>query len=201
MSLAQVKDTPTKRLFDRKFEFWIPRKFMVTAYEDQVCGVYASGVPGIDEMQLNEEVPARLSIADAAEMAARGAKIRIGNPDVNAMVIFKMMLEHSEYVKENLQDVNVRAPDLEATQKLEHFMRLIWEVARRRIKDPTEFSGFNKRMGELMNRRRLGAGRRRGHDAEAAAQREEQLRAVRRSDFEGTEMERLIVRRTQGRRN
>lgn len=200
MSLAHVKDTPTKRLFERKFEFWIPRKYMVTDYEDQVAGVYASGVPEIDAMQMNEEVPARMNIPSAAELAARGAKMRVGNPDVNAMVIFKMLLEHAEYVKENLQDVNVRAPDLEATQKLEQFTRMMWEVARRRIKDPKEFSQFNHRMAELMTRRRLGLGRRRGEEKEAEAQRQEQLRAIRRSDFEGTEMERLIVRRNQSRR-
>lgn len=199
MSLVNVKDTPTKRLFERKFEFWIPRKFMLDDFDDRVSGVYQSGVPEIDQMMLNEEVPARLSIPDAAEFYSRGATLRIGDPDKNALVIFNMLLDNAEYVKTMLsEDDNIRPPSLESTQKLEAFMIKVWEVARRRLKDPMAFSGFNNRYGKLMmSRSKLGGlGRSRARSGPTA---EEQLRAVRRSDFQGTKVEEIIIRRQHNR--
>ncbi|EBU6828388.1 hypothetical protein DKS90_25500, partial [Salmonella enterica subsp. enterica serovar Muenchen] len=160
MSLQHVKDTPTKRLFERKFEFWIPRKFMVDNYTNEVSGVYSSGVAEIDDMTMNEEVPAQLTVPQAAEKHSRGVPMRIANPDVNAMKMFMLLLEHTEYVKYNLEnDPNARVPSLEASRILEEFMGGLWNVARGRIKDPTEMSGLSSRLREIGQRRRIGINR------------------------------------------
>ncbi len=179
MSLQHVKDTPTKRLFERKFEFWIPRKFMVDNYTNEVSGVYSSGVAEIDDMAMNEEVPAQLTVPQAAEKHSRGVPMRIANPDVNAMKMFMLLLEHTEYVKYNLEnDPNARVPSLEASRILEEFMGGLWNVARGRIKDPTEMSGLSSRLREIGQRRKIGINRARRGGLNAGPTVEEQLQAV-----------------------
>lgn len=194
MSLQHVKDTPTKRLFERKFEFWIPRKFMVDNYTNEVSGVYSSGVAEIDDMAMNEEVPAQLTVPQAAEKHSRGVPMRIANPDVNAMKMFMLLLEHTEYVKYNLEnDPNARVPSLEASRILEEFMGGLWNVARGRIKDPTEMSGLSSRLREIGQRRRIGINRARRGGLNAGPTVEEQLQAVRHSEFRGTKIEEFII--------
>ncbi|EBX6516125.1 hypothetical protein O8H94_001178 [Escherichia coli O157] len=198
MSLQHVKDTPTKRLFERKFEFWIPRKFMVDNYTNEVSGVYSSGVAEIDDMTMNEEVPAQLTIPQAAEKHSRGVPMRIANPDVNAMKMFTLLLEHTEYVKYNLEnDPNARAPSLEASRILEEFMGGLWNVARGRIKDPTEMSGLTSRLREIGQRRKIGIHRARRGGLNAGPTVEEQLQAVRHSEFKGTKIEEFIIQQQQ----
>lgn len=198
MSLQHVKDTPTKRLFERKFEFWIPRKFMVDNYTNEVSGVYSSGVAEIDDMAMNEEVPAQLTVPQAAEKHSRGVPMRIANPDVNAMKMFMLLLEHTEYVKYNLEnDPNARVPSLEASRILEEFMSGLWNVARGRIKDPTEMSGLSSRLREIGQRRRIGINRARRGGLNAGPTVEEQLQAVRHSEFRGTKIEEFIIQQQQ----
>ncbi len=198
MSLKHVKDTPTKRLFERKFEFWIPRKFMVDNYTNEVSGVYSSGVAEIDDMAMNEEVPAQLTVPQAAEKHSRGVPMRIANPDVNAMKMFMLLLEHTEYVKYNLEnDPNARVPSLEASRILEEFMGGLWNVARGRIKDPTEMSGLSSRLREIGQRRRIGINRARRGGLNAGPTVEEQLQAVRHSEFRGTKIEEFIIQQQQ----
>ena len=198
MSLQHVKDTPTKRLFERKFEFWIPRKFMVDNYTNEVSGVYSSGVAEIDDMSMNEEVPAQLTVPQAAEKHSRGVPMRIANPDVNAMKMFMLLLEHTEYVKYNLEnDPNARVPSLEASRILEEFMGGLWNVARGRIKDPTEMSGLSSRLREIGQRRRIGINRARRGGLNAGPTVEEQLQAVRHSEFRGTKIEEFIIQQQQ----
>lgn len=198
MSLQHVKDTPTKRLFERKFEFWIPRKFMVDNYTNEVSGVYSSGVAEIDDMAMNEEVPAQLTVPQAAEKHSRGVPMRIANPDVNAMRMFMLLLEHTEYVKYNLEnDPNARVPSLEASRILEEFMGGLWNVARGRIKDPTEMSGLSSRLREIGQRRRIGINRARRGGLNAGPTVEEQLQAVRHSEFRGTKIEEFIIQQQQ----
>lgn len=198
MSLQHVKDTPTKRLFERKFEFWIPRKFMVDNYTNEVSGVYSSGVSEIDDMTMNEEVPAQLTVPQAAEKHSRGVPMRIANPDVNAMKMFMLLLEHTEYVKYNLEnDPNARVPSLEASRILEEFMGGLWNVARGRIKDPTEMSGLSSRLREIGQRRRIGINRARRGGLNAGPTVEEQLQAVRHSEFRGTKIEEFIIQQQQ----
>lgn len=198
MSLQHVKDTPTKRLFERKFEFWIPRKFMVDNYTNEVSGVYSSGVAEIDDMIMNEEVPAQLTVPQAAEKHSRGVPMRIANPDVNAMKMFMLLLEHTEYVKYNLEnDPNARVPSLEASRILEEFMGGLWNVARGRIKDPTEMSGLSSRLREIGQRRRIGINRARRGGLNAGPTVEEQLQAVRHSEFRGTKIEEFIIQQQQ----
>ncbi|EBX4835712.1 hypothetical protein DSA75_24000 [Salmonella enterica subsp. enterica serovar Typhimurium] len=198
MSLQHVKDTPTKRLFERKFEFWIPRKFMVDNYTNEVSGVYSSGVAEIDDMAMNEEVPAQLTVPQAAEKHSRGVPMRIANPDVNAMKMFMLLLEHTEYVKYNLEnDPNARVPSLEASRILEEFMGGLWNVARGRIKDPTEMSGLSSRLREIGQRRRIGINRARRGGLNAGPTVEEQLQAVRHSEFRGTKIEEFIIQQQQ----
>ncbi|MFS8299142.1 hypothetical protein ACMG5L_17165 [Escherichia coli] len=198
MSLQHVKDTPTKRLFERKFEFWIPRKFMVDNYTNEVSGVYSSGVAEIDDMTMNEEVPAQLTVPQAAEKHSRGVPMRIANPDVNAMKMFMLLLEHTEYVKYNLEnDPNARVPSLEASRILEEFMGGLWNVARGRIKDPTEMSGLSSRLREIGQRRRIGINRARRGGLNAGPTVEEQLQAVRHSEFRGTKIEEFIIQQQQ----
>lgn len=198
MSLQHVKDTPTKRLFERKFEFWIPRKFMVDNYTNEVSGVYSSGVAEIDDMAMNEEVPAQLTVPQAAEKHSRGVPMRIANPDVNAMKMFMLLLEHTEYVKYNLEnDPNARVPSLEASRILEEFMGGLWNVARGRIKDPTEMSGLSSRLREIGQRRKIGINRARRGGLNASPTVEEQLQAVRHSEFRGTKIEEFIIQQQQ----
>lgn len=198
MSLQHVKDTPTKRLFERKFEFWIPRKFMVDNYTNEVSGIYSSGVAEIDDMTMNEEVPAQLTVPQAAEKHSRGVPMRIANPDVNAMKMFMLLLEHTEYVKYNLEnDPNARVPSLEASRILEEFMGGLWNVARGRIKDPTEMSGLSSRLREIGQRRRIGINRARRGGLNAGPTVEEQLQAVRHSEFRGTKIEEFIIQQQQ----
>lgn len=198
MSLQHVKDTPTKRLFERKFEFWIPRKFMVDNYTNEVSGVYSSGVAEIDDMAMNEEVPAQLTVPQAAEKHSRGVPMRIANPDVNAMKMFMLLLEHTEYVKYNLEnDPNARVPSLEASRILEEFMGGLWNVARGRIKDPTEMSGLSSRLREIGQRRKIGIIRARRGGLNAGPTVEEQLQAVRHSEFRGTKIEEFIIQQQQ----
>lgn len=198
MSLQHVKDTPTKRLFERKFEFWIPRKFMVDNYTNEVSGVYSSGVAEIDDMAMNEEVPAQLTVPQAAEKHSRGVPMRIANPDVNAMKMFMLLLEHTEYVKYNLEnDPNARVPSLEASRILEEFMGGLWNVARGRIKDPTEMSGLSSRLREIGQRRKIGINRTRRGGLNAGPTVEEQLQAVRHSEFRGTKIEEFIIQQQQ----
>ncbi|EDD9854413.1 hypothetical protein BZQ24_07910 [Salmonella enterica subsp. enterica serovar Enteritidis] len=198
MSLQHVKDTPTKRLFERKFEFWIPRKFMVDNYTNEVSGVYSSGVAEIDDMVMNEEVPAQLTVPQAAEKHSRGVPMRIANPDVNAMKMFMLLLEHTEYVKYNLEnDPNARVPSLEASRILEEFMGGLWNVARGRIKDPTEMSGLSSRLREIGQRRKIGINRARRGGLNAGPTVEEQLQAVRHSEFRGTKIEEFIIQQQQ----
>ena len=198
MSLQHVKDTPTKRLFERKFEFWIPRKFMVDNYTNEVSGVYSSGVAEIDDMTMNEEVPAQLTVPQAAEKHSRGVPMRIANPDVNAMKMFILLLEHTEYVKYNLEnDPNARVPSLEASRILEEFMGGLWNVARGRIKDPTEMSGLSSRLREIGQRRKIGINRARRGGLNAGPTVEEQLQAVRHSEFRGTKIEEFIIQQQQ----
>ena len=198
MSLQHVKDTPTKRLFERKFEFWIPRKFMVDNYTNEVSGIYSSGVSEIDDMTMNEEVPAQLTVPQAAEKHSRGVPMRIANPDVNAMKMFMLLLEHTEYVKYNLEnDPNARVPSLEASRILEEFMGGLWNVARGRIKDPTERSGLSSRLREIGQRRRIGINRARRGGLNAGPTVEEQLQAVRHSEFRGTKIEEFIIQQQQ----
>lgn len=198
MSLQHVKDTPTKRLFERKFEFWIPRKFMVDNYTNEVSGVYSSGVAEIDDMAMNEEVPAQLTVPQAAEKHSRGVPMRIANPDVNAMKMFMLLLEHTEYVKYNLEnDPNARVPSLEASRILEEFMGGLWNVARGRIKDPTEMSGLSSRLREIGQRRKIGINRARRGGINAGPTVEEQLQAVRHSEFRGTKIEEFIIQQQQ----
>lgn len=198
MSLQHVKDTPTKRLFERKFEFWIPRKFMVDNYTNEVSGVYSSGVAEIDDMAMNEEVPAQLTVPQAAEKHSRGVPMRIANPDVNAMKMFMLLLEHTEYVKNNLEnDPNARVPSLEASRILEEFMGGLWNVARGRIKDPTEMSGLSSRLREIGQRRKIGINRARRGGLNAGPTVEEQLQAVRHSEFRGTKIEEFIIQQQQ----
>lgn len=198
MSLQHVKDTPTKRLFEHKFEFWIPRKFMVDNYTNEVSGVYSSGVAEIDDMAMNEEVPAQLTVPQAAEKHSRGVPMRIANPDVNAMKMFMLLLEHTEYVKYNLEnDPNARVPSLEASRILEEFMGGLWNVARGRIKDPTEMSGLSSRLREIGQRRRIGINRARRGGLNAGPTVEEQLQAVRHSEFRGTKIEEFIIQQQQ----
>lgn len=198
MSLQHVKDTPTKRLFERKFEFWIPRKFMVDNYTNEVSGVYSSGVAEIDDMAMNEEVPAQLTVPQAAEKHSRGVPMRIANPDVNAMKMFMLLLEHTEYVKYNLEnDPNARVPSLEASRILEEFMGGLWNVARGRIKDPTEMSGLSSRLREIGRRRKIGINRARRGGLNAGPTVEEQLQAVRHSEFRGTKIEEFIIQQQQ----
>lgn len=198
MSLQHVKDTPTKRLFERKFEFWIPRKFMVDNYTNEVSGIYSSGVSEIDDMTMNEEVPAQLTVPQAAEKHSRGVPMRIANPDVNAMKMFMLLLEHTEYVKHNLEnDPNARVPSLEASRILEEFMGGLWNVARGRIKDPTEMSGLSSRLREIGQRRRIGINRARRGGLNAGPTVEEQLQAVRHSEFRGTKIEEFIIQQQQ----
>ena len=198
MSLQHVKDTPTKRLFERKFEFWIPRKFMVGNYTNEVSGVYSSGVAEIDDMAMNEEVPAQLTVPQAAEKHSRGVPMRIANPDVNAMKMFMLLLEHTEYVKYNLEnDPNARVPSLEASRILEEFMGGLWNVARGRIKDPTEMSGLSSRLREIGQRRKIGINRARRGGLNAGPTVEEQLQAVRHSEFRGTKIEEFIIQQQQ----
>lgn len=198
MSLQHVKDTPTKRLFERKFEFWIPRKFMVDNYTNEVSGVYSSGVAEIDDMAMNEEVPAQLTVPLAAEKHSRGVPMRIANPDVNAMKMFMLLLEHTEYVKYNLEnDPNARVPSLEASRILEEFMGGLWNVARGRIKDPTEMSGLSSRLREIGQRRKIGINRARRGGLNAGPTVEEQLQAVRHSEFRGTKIEEFIIQQQQ----
>lgn len=198
MSLQHVKDTPTKRLFERKFEFWIPRKFMVDNYTNEVSGVYSSGVAEIDDMAMNEEVPAQLTVPQAAEKHSRGIPMRIANPDVNAMKMFMLLLEHTEYVKYNLEnDPNARVPSLEASRILEEFMGGLWNVARGRIKDPTEMSGLSSRLREIGQRRKIGINRARRGGLNAGPTVEEQLQAVRHSEFRGTKIEEFIIQQQQ----
>lgn len=198
MSLQHVKDTPTKRLFERKFEFWIPRKFMVDNYTNEVSGIYSSGVSEIDDMTMNEEVPAQLTVPQAAEKHSRGVPMRIANPDVNAMKMFMLLLEHTEYVKYNLEnDPNARVPSLEASRILEEFMGGLWNVARGRIKDPTEMSGLSSRLREIGQRRRIGINRARRGGLNAGPTVEEQLQAVRHSEFRGTKIEEFIIQQRQ----
>ncbi len=198
MSLQHVKDTPTKRLFERKFEFWIPRKFMVDNYTNEVSGVYSSGVAEIDDMTMNEEVPAQLTVPQAAEKHSRGVPMRIANPDVNAMKMFMLLLEHTEYVKYNLEnDPNARVPSLEASRILEEFMGGLWNVARGRIKDPTEMSGLSSRLREIGQRRKIGINRARRGGLNAGPTVEEQLQAVRHSEFRGTKIEEFIIQQQQ----
>ena len=198
MSLQHVKDTPTKRLFERKFEFWIPRKFMVDNYTNEVSGIYSSGVLEIDDMTMNEEVPAQLTVPQAAEKHSRGVPMRIANPDVNAMKMFMLLLEHTEYVKYNLEnDPNARVPSLEASRILEEFMGGLWNVARGRIKDPTEMSGLSSRLREIGQRRRIGINRARRGGLNAGPTVEEQLQAVRHSEFRGTKIEEFIIQQQQ----
>lgn len=198
MSLQHVKDTPTKRLFERKFEFWIPRKFMVDNYTNEVSGIYSSGVSEIDDMTMNEEVPAQLTVPQAAEKHSRGVPMRIANPDVNAMKMFMLLLEHTEYVKYNLEnDPNARVPSLEASRILEEFMGGLWNVARGRIKDPTEMSGLSSRLREIGQRRRIGINRARRGGLNAGPTVEEQLQAVRHSEFRGTKIEEFIIQQQQ----
>lgn len=198
MSLQHVKDTPTKRLFERKFEFWIPRKFMVDNYTNEVSGVYSSGVAEIDDMAMNEEVPAQLTVPQAAEKHSRGVPMRIANPDVNAMKMFMLLLEHTEYVKYNLEnDPNARVPSLEASRILEEFMGGLWNVARGRIKDPTEMSGLSSRLREIGQRRKIGINRARRGGLNAGPTVEEQLQAVRHSEFHGTKIEEFIIQQQQ----
>ncbi|ECA2613838.1 hypothetical protein ACQCZE_23535 [Escherichia coli] len=198
MSLQHVKDTPTKRLFERKFEFWIPRKFMVDNYTNEVSGVYSSGVAEIDDMAMNEEVPAQLTVPQAAEKHSRGVPMRIANPDVNAMKMFMLLLEHTEYVKYNLEnDPNARVPSLEASRILEEFMGGLWNVARGRIKDPTEMSGLSSRLREIGQRRKIGINRARRGGLNAGPTVEEQLQAVRHSEFRGTKIEEFIIQQQQ----
>lgn len=200
MSLQHVKDTPTKRLFERKFEFWIPRKFMVDNYTNEVSGVYSSGVAEIDDMAMNEEVPAQLTVPQAAEKHSRGVPMRIANPDVNAMKMFMLLLEHTEYVKYNLEnDPNARVPSLEASRILEEFMGGLWNVARGRIKDPTEMSGLSSRLREIGQRRKIGINRARRGGLNAGPTVEEQLQAVRHSEFRGTKIEEFIIQQQQQR--
>lgn len=200
MSLQHVKDTPTKRLFERKFEFWIPRKFMVDNYTNEVSGVYSSGVAEIDDMAMNEEVPAQLTVPQAAEKHSRGVPMRIANPDVNAMKMFMLLLEHTEYVKYNLEnDPNARVPSLEASRILEEFMGGLWNVARGRIKDPTEMSGLSSRLREIGQRRKIGINRARRGGLNAGPTVEEQLQAVRHSEFRGTKIEEFIIQQQRGR--
>lgn len=201
MSLQHVKDTPTKRLFERKFEFWIPRKFMVDNYTNEVSGVYSSGVAEIDDMAMNEEVPAQLTVPQAAEKHSRGVPMRIANPDVNAMKMFMLLLEHTEYVKYNLEnDPNARVPSLEASRILEEFMGGLWNVARGRIKDPTEMSGLSSRLREIGQRRKIGINRARRGGLNAGPTVEEQLQAVRHSEFRGTKIEEFIIQQQQQQR-
>lgn len=198
MSLQHVKDTPTKRLFERKFEFWIPRKFMVDNYTNEVSGIYSSGVSEIDDMTMNEEVPAQLTVPQAAEKHSRGVPMRIANPDVNAMKMFMLLLEHTEYVKYNLEnDPNARVPSIEASRILEEFMGGLWNVARGRIKDPTEMSGLSSRLREIGQRRRIGINRARRGGLNAGPTVEEQLQAVRHSEFRGTKIEEFIIQQQQ----
>lgn len=198
MSLQHVKDTPTKRLFERKFEFWIPRKFMVDNYTNEVSGVYSSGVAEIDDMAMNEEVPAQLTVPQAAEKHSCGVPMRIANPDVNAMKMFMLLLEHTEYVKYNLEnDPNARVPSLEASRILEEFMGGLWNVARGRIKDPTEMSGLSSRLREIGQRRKIGINRARRGGLNAGPTVEEQLQAVRHSEFRGTKIEEFIIQQQQ----
>lgn len=198
MSLQHVKDTPTKRLFERKFEFWIPRKFMVDNYTNEVSGVYSSGVAEIDDMAMNEEVPAQLTVPQAAEKHSRGVPMRIANPDVNAMKMFMLLLEHTEYVKYNLEnDPNARVPSLEASRILEEFMGGLWNVARGRIKDPTEMSGLSSRLREIGQRRKIGINRARRGGLNVGPTVEEQLQAVRHSEFRGTKIEEFIIQQQQ----
>lgn len=198
MSLQHVKDTPTKRLFERKFEFWIPRKFMVDNYTNEVSGVYSSGVAEIDDMAMNEEVPAQLTVPQAAEKHSRGVPMRIANPDVNAMKMFMLLLEHTEYVKYNLEnDPNARVPSLESSRILEEFMGGLWNVARGRIKDPTEMSGLSSRLREIGQRRKIGINRARRGGLNAGPTVEEQLQAVRHSEFRGTKIEEFIIQQQQ----
>lgn len=198
MSLQHVKDTPTKRLFERKFEFWIPRKFMVDNYTNEVSGVYSSGVAEIDDMAMNEEVPAQLTVPQAAEKHSRGVPMRIANPDVNAMKMFMLLLEHTEYVKYNLEnDPNARVPSLEASRILDEFMGGLWNVARGRIKDPTEMSGLSSRLREIGQRRKIGINRARRGGLNAGPTVEEQLQAVRHSEFRGTKIEEFIIQQQQ----
>ncbi|EIF3301151.1 hypothetical protein LDA12_001997 [Escherichia coli O157] len=198
MSLQHVKGTPTKRLFERKFEFWIPRKFMVDNYTNEVSGVYSSGVAEIDDMAMNEEVPAQLTVPQAAEKHSRGVPMRIANPDVNAMKMFMLLLEHTEYVKYNLEnDPNARVPSLEASRILEEFMGGLWNVARGRIKDPTEMSGLSSRLREIGQRRKIGINRARRGGLNAGPTVEEQLQAVRHSEFRGTKIEEFIIQQQQ----
>lgn len=198
MSLQHVKDTPTKRLFERKFEFWIPRKFMVDNYTNEVSGIYSSGVSEIDDMTMNEEVPAQLTVPQAAEKHSRGVPMRIANPDVNAMKMFMLLLEHTEYVKYNLEnDPNARVPSLEASRILEEFMGGLWNVARGRIKDPTEMSGLSSRLREIGQRRRIGINRARRGGLNTGPTVEEQLQAVRHSEFRGTKIEEFIIQQQQ----
>lgn len=198
MSLQHVKDTPTKRLFERKFEFWIPRKFMVDNYTNEVSGVYSSGVAEIDDMAMNEEVPAQLTVPQAAEKHSRGVPMRIANPDVNAMKMFMLLLEHTEYVKYNLEnDPNARVPSLEASRILEEFMGGLWNVARGRIKDPTEMSGLSSRLREIGQRRKIGINRARRGGLNTGPTVEEQLQAVRHSEFRGTKIEEFIIQQQQ----
>lgn len=198
MSLQHVKDTPTKRLFERKFEFWIPRKFMVDNYTNEVSGVYSSGVAEIDDMAMNEEVPAQLTVPQAAEKHSRGVPMRIANPDVNAMKMFMLLLEHTEYVKYNLEnDPNARVPSIEASRILEEFMGGLWNVARGRIKDPTEMSGLSSRLREIGQRRKIGINRARRGGLNAGPTVEEQLQAVRHSEFRGTKIEEFIIQQQQ----
>ena len=198
MSLQHVKDTPTKRLFERKFEFWIPRKFMVDNYTNEVSGVYSSGVAEIDDMAMNEEVPAQLTVPQAAEKHSRGVPMRIANPDVNAMKMFMLLLEHTEYVKYNLEnDPNARVPSLEASRILEEFMGGLWNVARGRIKDPTEMSGLSSRLREIGQRRKIGINRARRGGLNAGPTVEEQLQAVRHSELRGTKIEEFIIQQQQ----
>ena len=198
MSLQHVKDTPTERRFERKCEFWVPRKFMVDNYTNEVSGVYSSGVAEIDDMAMNEEVPAQLTVPQAAEKHSRGVPMRIANPDVNAMKMFMLLLEHTEYVKYNLEnDPNARVPSLEASRILEEFMGGLWNVARGRIKDPTEMSGLSSRLREIGQRRKIGINRARRGGLNAGPTVEEQLQAVRHSEFRGTKIEEFIIQQQQ----
>src|SRR5699024_11743123 len=114
------------------------------------------------------------------------------------MKMFMLLLEHTEYVKYNLEnDPNARVPSLEASRILEEFMGGLWNVARGRIKDPTEMSGLSSRLREIGQRRKIGINRARRGGLNAGPTVEEQLQAVRHSEFRGTKIEEFIIQQQQ----
>lgn len=156
MSLQKEK-TPAFKIFHFFYEVIIPQHHLYSNDYLKEFGIPTSGDSAVDKEMANSPTYARKTIAQLAELVSEGASITLSNPE-DSVQIYETIQAHLKQWNDKISrsPVDIKPP-LEDLRLLDELAGLVFQVARRYMKESVPEGYFEK----LSRRNSLGMNKKR----------------------------------------